>query len=39
MSPSEDRVTIIDLGRPGDSGCFLFLGPHEKLPTTDAVIV
>jgi CRISPR-associated protein Cas2 len=39
MKASEDSVMIIDLGRIGDSGKFLFLGHHEKLPTSDAVIV
>ena len=39
MKPSEDSVMVIDLGYPGDPGRFLFLGHHEKLPTTDAVIV
>lgn len=39
MKPSEDSVMIIDLGRAGDSTRFLFLGHHEKLPTSDAVIV
>ena len=36
---SEDRVMIIDLGRAGDSSRFLFLGCHEKLPVSSAVIV
>ncbi len=36
---SEDSVMIIDLGKAGDSGRFLFLGHHEKLPASDAVIV
>ncbi len=35
----EDSVMIIDLGRAGDSGRFLFLGHHEKLPVSSAVIV
>lgn len=39
MKPSEDSVMIIDLGRAGDSSRFLFLGHHEKLPTSSAVIV
>jgi len=36
---SEDSVMIVDLGRPGDPGRFLFLGYHEKLPVSSAVIV
>lgn len=36
---SEDSVMIIDLGKAGDPGRFLFLGHHEKLPSTDALIV
>jgi CRISPR-associated protein Cas2 len=39
MKPSEDSVMIVDLGQPGDPGRFLFLGHHEKLPTTHAVII
>jgi CRISPR-associated protein Cas2 len=39
MKQSEDSVMIIDLGRAGDSSRFLFLGYHEKLPSSDAVIV
>lgn len=39
MKSSEDSVMIIDLGRAGDSTRFLFLGHHEKLPSSDAVIV
>ncbi len=39
MKPSEDSVMIIDLGRAGDSTRFLFLGHHEKLPGSDAVII
>jgi CRISPR-associated protein Cas2 len=39
IKPSEDSVMIIDLGRAGDSSRFLFLGHHEKLPVSDAVIV
>jgi CRISPR-associated protein Cas2 len=34
-----DSVMIIDLGAAGDSSNFLFLGHHEKLPTSSAVIV
>jgi len=36
---SEDSVMIIDLGKAGDSGRFLFLGHHEKLPSSEAFIV
>jgi CRISPR-associated protein Cas2 len=39
MKPTEDSVMVIDLGRPSDTGRFLFLGHHEKLPTPQAVIV
>lgn len=39
MKQSEDSVMIIDLGRAGDSSRFLFLGHHEKLPASSAVIV
>lgn len=39
MKLSEDSVMIIDLGRAGDSSRFLFLGHHERLPTSAAVIV
>jgi len=39
MKMSEDSVMIIDVGAAGDSSRFLFLGHHEKLPSSDAVIV
>lgn len=39
MKITEDSVMVVDLGRPEDTGRFLFLGHHERLPTTDAVIV
>jgi CRISPR-associated protein Cas2 len=39
MKVSEDSVMIIDLGRAGDSSRFLFLGHHERLPASSAVIV
>jgi hypothetical protein len=39
MKPTEDSVMIIDLGRAGDSSRFLFLGHHERLPASSAVIV
>lgn len=35
----EDSVMIINLGAVGDSSHFLFLGHHEKLPTSSTVIV
>lgn len=39
MKSSEDSVMVIDLGAAGDSSRFLFLGCHEKLPSSEAVIV
>jgi CRISPR-associated protein Cas2 len=39
MKTSEDSVMVVDLGAAGDSSRFLFLGHHEKLPSSDAVIV
>ncbi len=39
IKPSVDSVMIIDLGKAGDSGRFLFLGYHEKLPSSTAVII
>jgi hypothetical protein len=39
MEPSEDSMMINDLGRAGDSSRFLFLGHHERLPASSAVIV
>jgi CRISPR-associated protein Cas2 len=39
IRPTEDSVMIIDLGKAGDSSRFLFLGHHETLPATEAVIV
>jgi len=39
MKVSEDSVMIVDLGAAGDSSRFLFIGHHEKLPVSDAVIV
>jgi hypothetical protein len=39
MKLSEDSVMVIDLGQAGDSSRFLFLGHHEKLPTSSSVIV
>jgi len=39
MKASEDSVMVIDLGKAGDSTRFLFLGHHENLPSSHAVIV
>jgi hypothetical protein len=39
MKASEDSVMVVDLGAAGDSTRFLFLGHHEKLPSSSAVIV
>ncbi len=39
MKLSEDSVMVIDLGPAGDSSRFLFIGHHEKLPSSSAVIV
>ena len=39
MKPSEDSVIVIDLGQAGDSTRFLFLGRHEKLPSSTALII
>jgi CRISPR-associated protein Cas2 len=39
MKASEDSVMVIDLGRAGDSSRFLFLGYHEKLPSSSPVII
>ena len=39
MKQSEDSVMIVNLGRAGESSRFLFLGHHERLPTSSAVIV
>jgi CRISPR-associated protein Cas2 len=39
MKASEDSVMVIDLGQPGDTSRFLFLGHHEKLPTASAVVI
>ena len=39
MKTSEDSVMVIDLGQAGDSSRFLFLGHHEKLPTSTAVVI
>lgn len=36
---SEDSVMVIDLGQAGDSSRFLFLGHHDRLPVSSAVIV
>ncbi len=39
MKMTEDSVMVIDLGLAGDSSRFLFLGHHEKLPASSAVII
>ena len=39
MKMSEDSVMVVDLGHATDSSRFLFLGRHEKLPSSSAVIV
>ena len=39
MKLSEGSVMIVDLGRAGDSGRFLFLGHHQRLPGSSALIV
>lgn len=39
MKHSEDSVMIIDLGKAGDSSRFLFLGHHQKLPSSSPLIV
>lgn len=39
MKLPEDSVMIVDLGPAGDSSRFLFLGHHERLPSSDVVIV
>jgi CRISPR-associated protein Cas2 len=39
MKVSEDSVMIVDLGAAGDSSRFLFIGHHERLPSSGAVIV
>jgi CRISPR-associated protein Cas2 len=39
MKLPEDSVMIVDLGPAVDSSRFLFLGHHERLPSSDVVIV
>jgi CRISPR-associated protein Cas2 len=39
MKSSEDSVMVVDLGHAGDSSRFLFLGHHQKLPSSSALIV
>ena len=39
MKSSEDSVMVIDLGAADDSSRFLFLGHHERLPSSTAMIV
>ncbi len=39
MKMTEDSVMVIDLGQAGDSSRFLFLGHHDKLPSSTAVVI
>jgi CRISPR-associated protein Cas2 len=39
MKKSEDSVMVVELGQAGDSSRFLFLGHHQKLPSSTAVII
>ena len=39
MKVTEDSVMVIDLGHAGDSNRFLFLGHHERLPSSGAAII
>jgi CRISPR-associated protein Cas2 len=39
MKITEDSIMVVNLGHPSDPGRFLFLGHHENLPTSNAVIV
>jgi CRISPR-associated protein Cas2 len=39
MKLTEDSVMVVDLGQAGDSSRFLFIGHHEKLPTSTAVVI
>ena len=39
MKHTEDSVMIIDLGAAGDSSRFLFLGYHERLPSSAVTII
>ena len=39
MKQSVGSVMIVDIGMAGESGRFLFLGHHERLPTSSAVII
>ena len=39
MRQSEDSVMIVDLGAAGDASRFVFLGSHEELPPSGAVVV
>jgi hypothetical protein len=39
MLLSVDSVMVVDLGLGGDSSRFLFIGQHERLPSTAAVVV
>jgi CRISPR-associated protein Cas2 len=39
MKVSVDSVMVVDLGQAGDSSRFLFIGHHERLPASSAVVV
>jgi hypothetical protein len=39
MKATEDSVIVVDLGHLTGPGRFLFLGRHEKLPTSNVVII
>jgi CRISPR-associated endonuclease Cas1/CRISPR-associated endonuclease Cas2 len=39
MRRSEDSVMIVDLGAAGDASRFVFLGCHEELPPSGAVVL
>lgn len=39
MKSSEDSVMVIDLGRADDTTRFIFIGPHDDLPSGGAVVV
>jgi hypothetical protein len=39
MKASQDSAMVIDLGAAGDCSRFLFLGHHERMPSSSAVII
>ena len=39
MKKTEDSVMVVELGQAGDSSRFLFLGHHQKLPSSTAVVI